>query len=614
MLWEQVKDDQGRIYYYNRETQETSWENPEALTSLKWKTYTTDDGKEYYYNEETGETTWDKPEELQATDVVTSKEGEEKPTEDVSEVSVGVSTAIVTMARSAEEQTLEKLPVVESKLSERLVRRSTQEAHESFIKMLEDGSVDSTWSFDRVIREFVSKPDYWAIKTAIERKTIFEDFLVNKLKVESLNRTELLDTFKKNFIKELERYSKNGLLTSTSRWVLVKKLLIEEENPIFKNSVLPDSEIEKIYNDYVNVLIEAEKSQVDKQKQQALTELESYLVQITLGAKNYRISWLKLYSTLQTDPRFKANKHFQILSKLDILLLYTSKVYPKVIEKVKSELSVIQKSNFRSDRKARQAFKEVLQNKNIKANSLFKDLQLEDEDAFIEICGRGGSNPLELFWDVVEEKKQSLKVKKDLIEHGLLAHESKEKTISMDEVLFSFESFLSTLKEVKDERLSMFDFYDESGTEELITIWETIKADRQQASQRTILNLEKELLDHVQVLATWIVRNQSLLDNSLLPSKESETDQKIHDQLPTWKKSLEEAPPFKSLGASVREFGRLTGVEVDKKIDELLIQSVQTASRNIKLVVKHKSGPDNNQPEPKRAHTEVEKKPILMNY
>ena len=48
----------------------------------------------------------------------------------------------------------------------------------------------------------------------------------------------------------------------------------------------------------------------------------------------------------------------------------------------------------------------------------FKDIidKIENNDAFIEICGRNGSSALELFWDIVDEKKQILKVKKNLVD------------------------------------------------------------------------------------------------------------------------------------------------------------------------------------------------------
>ncbi|RKP31033.1 hypothetical protein METBISCDRAFT_30521 [Metschnikowia bicuspidata] len=488
MPWEQVQDEQGCTYYYNTDTQETSWENPEQQLSLPWKTYATDDGKEYYYNETTGETTWDKPAELEAA------RGEEDRAEKTRAGEPahagGLPAATVVRVLSEEEQRLEQQPVAQNKLSESCVRKPAQEARDAFTRMLHDGGVDLTWSFDRVIREFVSKPEYWGVSTPLDRKNIFEEFLVEKLKVDSRNKTELLESFKDNFVQVLDEYSGKGHITAQTRWVSVKNRLINEENPIYNNSVVPESKIEKIFTEYVQGILDAQMAEQAKGKEQALAELEAYLMQITSGPKNFHTSWLDLYTRLQTDTRFKANKHFQILSR--------------TIQNIKDDLSAIEKFNYTSDRRARDAFKRVLQSKPIKANTTFADLQIEDEDAFIEICGRNGLSPLELFWDIVEEKKQVLKVKKDLVENRLLAREAQGAEPVLKAALSSFDSFLSEVKLHKDESLAAFDFDDLLAREELEAIFDMIRAERAASEQHAASRVASAIADHSQALSAWI--------------------------------------------------------------------------------------------------------------
>jgi uncharacterized protein with LGFP repeats len=62
--WEELTTDDGRVYYANDSTGETSWDKPTAGGDglpPGWEELTTDDGRVYYANESTGETAWEKP-------------------------------------------------------------------------------------------------------------------------------------------------------------------------------------------------------------------------------------------------------------------------------------------------------------------------------------------------------------------------------------------------------------------------------------------------------------------------------------------------------------------------------------------------------------------------
>ena len=103
---------------------------------------------------------------------------------------------------------------------------------------------------------------------------------------------------------------------------------------------------------------------------------------------------------------------------MNILQLYENEIFPRRIDDIKSQITVISKINYRNDRKARESYKKLLGELEIDADTEFKDIidKIENNDAFIEICGRNGSSALELFWDIVDEKKQILKVKKNLVD------------------------------------------------------------------------------------------------------------------------------------------------------------------------------------------------------
>ncbi|XP_065847148.1 pre-mRNA-processing protein 40A isoform X2 [Euphorbia lathyris] len=70
--WQEHTASDGRRYYYNKRTKQSSWEKPlELMTPIEradastvWKEFTTQDGKKYYYNKVTKQSKWSIPEEL----------------------------------------------------------------------------------------------------------------------------------------------------------------------------------------------------------------------------------------------------------------------------------------------------------------------------------------------------------------------------------------------------------------------------------------------------------------------------------------------------------------------------------------------------------------------
>ncbi|XWS54657.1 hypothetical protein CRYUN_Cryun10bG0107300 [Craigia yunnanensis] len=70
--WIEHTSANGRRYYYNKKTRQSSWEKPlELMTSIEradastnWKEFTSPDGRKYYHNKVTNQSTWSIPEEL----------------------------------------------------------------------------------------------------------------------------------------------------------------------------------------------------------------------------------------------------------------------------------------------------------------------------------------------------------------------------------------------------------------------------------------------------------------------------------------------------------------------------------------------------------------------
>lgn len=75
-IWREHTTSDGRKYWYNTLTRQSTWEKPaelltpeeKALMNCPWKEYKTPDGKTYYSNIQTKESKWVMPDEYKGKD------------------------------------------------------------------------------------------------------------------------------------------------------------------------------------------------------------------------------------------------------------------------------------------------------------------------------------------------------------------------------------------------------------------------------------------------------------------------------------------------------------------------------------------------------------------
>ncbi|MED6197708.1 hypothetical protein PIB30_059195 [Stylosanthes scabra] len=111
--WQEHTAADGRRYYYNKKTRQSSWEKPLELmspieradASTVWKEFTSSDGRKYYYNKVTQQSTWSIPEELKLARELALKaanQGTQLETSDTSNAAVSsAATLVVTNAASS---------------------------------------------------------------------------------------------------------------------------------------------------------------------------------------------------------------------------------------------------------------------------------------------------------------------------------------------------------------------------------------------------------------------------------------------------------------------------------------------------------------------------------
>ncbi|CCK73445.1 snoRNA-splicing protein PRP40 NDAI_0G04600 [Naumovozyma dairenensis CBS 421] len=472
--WRSAKDAKGRIYYYNLITKESKWEKPKELlpitaatsttvrtstistnnakTNIKiekddasimenigWKSNVTADGKTYYYNLKTGESRWDISALIKQYKEKSQTKGQNqqvlssKLSPSPATTTISVKQEIDTIGTSIPSQTAADGTSEPEELREysnespilTIIAKSQEDAEREFMNMLKENEVDSTWSFDKIIKELGTKdPRYWIIDDdPLWKQEMFEKYLSNRSEDQLLKEHNEVSKFKDAFLNML---SNNSEIHYYTRWPTARRII--ENEPIYKHSVVSETIKKKSFLEYVTGLKSKYEEEQNKLKKQALQEFNDYLDSIITnnqGDDGIIISWETLLNNylFEKNKRFMANKHFKILTHEDILIEYLKRVKLREEELI-NELSKIDEMNYTRDRIARDQFKKLLMENDskIKANSQWKDFysEFKTHESFQNIIGRNGSTSLDLFLDVVDDKKLIIVGKRSVAQQVLI--------------------------------------------------------------------------------------------------------------------------------------------------------------------------------------------------
>ncbi|XP_051150280.1 pre-mRNA-processing protein 40A [Andrographis paniculata] len=555
--WQEFEAADGRRYYYNKITKQSSWDKPsELMTPLEraeastvWKEFTTPEGRKYYYNKETKQSKWTIPDELKLAreraekaaaegvhpeinnssgvpatasgtsveqpisttltgvglssspatavssgldanastvkvsessavpaaetsttstpglqapgDAVASSSSEfpgssdvpalsrtkstlatsmESPSSHIGKGSLGVSSvqeieeAKKGMAVSGktnvthgEEKTVDDEPITYA---------TKQEAKNAFKALLESANVMADWNWDQAMRVIINDKRYGALKTLGERKQAFNEYLMQRKKVEAEERRLRQRKAKEEYMKMLEECEE---LTSSTRWS--KAVTMFEEDKRFK-AVELESDREDLFRNYSMDLQKKEKAKAQEEHRRYRLEFRQFLESCDFIKVDSQ--WRKVQDLLEDDERCTR------LDKIDRLEIF--QYYIRDLEKEEEEQRKKQKELLRRvERKNRDAFRKMLEDHvaagTVTAKTHWRDYcqKVKDSEAYQAVASNlSGSTPKDLFEDVVEELEQKYDEDKAYIKDVI---KQEKITISSS---WTFEDFNSSIKDSMD--------------------------------------------------------------------------------------------------------------------------------------------------------------------
>ncbi|XP_075746173.1 pre-mRNA processing factor 40 isoform X3 [Rhipicephalus microplus] len=486
--WTEHKAPDGRTYFYNHATKQSSWEKPDELkthtelllSQCPWKEYKSDTGRTYFHNVITKESRWTIPKELEELKATIAAQGETSKEED--------SVADIQLPSSAPEEPAAGAPgqpqqpqqasaqaqppqqpqqpqqqqpqqpqqlqppqqqqggEEEDKSSDEeenkdrpIEFKDKKEAIEAFKELLREKEVPSNASWEQALKLIANDPRYGTLRKLNEKKQAFNSYKVQKGKEEKEEQRLRAKKAK----EELEEFLQNNeKMSSNTRY--------RKADQMFSNvdvwKAVPERERKELFDDVLFFLAKKEKEEsktLRKRNMQVLGDILDSMTSIM-----HSTTWQEAQHLLLDHSIFAEDAELLNMDKEDALIIFEDHI--RTLEQEEEEDKERARRRLkRQQRKNREAFLALLNELHEKGKltsmSLWVELYpvIRADVRFTNMLGQPGSTPLDLFKFFVEDLKDRFHGEKKIIKEIL-----REKNF-MVEVNTVYDDFVTVISEDK---------------------------------------------------------------------------------------------------------------------------------------------------------------------
>jgi pre-mRNA-processing factor 40 len=396
-----------------------------AISGTGWAIQTHTDGKRYYYHKDTRETTWSVPEDIQK--IVDQAKQNQPPQRPPPAGPSGRATGPVTHASSFDNRRPDRddyqidrrdrdrdrgdrerefggdrgdRPNITFTTGNELQFSTPQDAEAAFMKVLRLMKVQADWSWQQAVRAGIKDPNWRAIPEPEKREEAFKKYCEDLRAQEKNKEQERQAKLRSDFTAMLRSHPE---IKHYTRWRTA--LPIIEEETIFR-SAKDDSERRSLFEEYIISLKKASDEQESDNRRSALDEVLGLLQGLDLEPFT---RWHTAEEQLEKNEDFNGEK-FKTLTRMDVLNQFEKHIR-QLQREHNNRVQAERVKKHRVERKNRDAFMNLLnelrESGKVKAGTKWKDIHdtLKDDGRYLAMLGQGGSSPLDLFWDTLEEEE-----------------------------------------------------------------------------------------------------------------------------------------------------------------------------------------------------------------
>ncbi|KAF4799461.1 pre-mRNA-processing factor 40 A [Turdus rufiventris] len=327
--WTEHKSPDGRTYYYNTETKQSTWEKPDdlktpaeqLLSKCPWKEYKSDSGKPYYYNSQTKESRWAKPKELE------DLEDFSLFTNNISLSFPFLGSALAKL--SEKKQAFNAYKVQTEKEEKEEARSKYKEAKESFQRFLENHEKMTSTTRYKKAEQMFGEMEVWNAISERDRLEIYEDVLFFLSKKEKEQAKQLR---KRNWEALKNILDNMANVTYCTTWSEAQQYLMD--NPTFAE----DEELQNMdkedalicFEEHIRALEKEEEEEKQKsllrERRRQRKNRESFQLFLDElhehGQLHSMSSWMELYPAISSDIRFTSMLGQPGSTALDLFKFY----------------------------------------------------------------------------------------------------------------------------------------------------------------------------------------------------------------------------------------------------------------------------------------------------